>query len=160
MGVKASFTQQSIDNYFAQVMLIISEEIERTLSSLGEQAVSRVRDRRQEESWFDHTGNLRTSVGYAVAERGRKVIESAFQQVLGGTEGAGKGRQLIDSLVSKYSDTYALIVVAGMDYADRVEALESKDVLASTELWANSMIDSYIAKTTKRIESRIKKLSL
>ena len=160
MGVTASFTEQSLDNYFAQVMLIIQEEIVRTLSRLGEEAISKVRDRSGEESWFDHSGNLRSSVGYAVVDHGRKQIESAFKQVLDGTEGASKGRQLIDSLVSKYSSTYALIVVAGMDYAEKVEALDNKDVLASTELWAKSLIDSYMAKTIKTIESRIAKLSL
>lgn len=160
MGIKVTFTQQSLDNYFAQVMQIIKEELVRTLSYLGEQSIRRARNRSGEESWYDRTGNLRSSVGYAIADHGRKQIESAFEQVKEGTEGAGAGRKLINELVQKYSDTYALIVVAGMNYADHVEAIEGKDVLASTELWARSVIDGYLEKTKKRISTRISRLSI
>lgn len=160
MGIKSSFTESSLDSYFANVQQIIKEEIIQTLSHLGEEAVKKVRERPEEESWFDRTGNLRSSVGYAVTDHGRKQIESAFHQVLGGAEGSSKGRQLIESLVSQYSDTYALIVVAGMDYAERVEALDNKDVLASTELWARSILDQRLERTKSRIISRINKLTL
>ena len=160
MGVKANYTEQTLESYFTQVMSIVNEELINTLSFLGEQAIERVRNRSGEESWFDHTGNLRSSVGYAVAEHGRKQIESTFEQVLGGAEGANKGRQVVENLVKQYSDTYALIVVAGMDYAERVEAIEGKDVLASTELWAKSQIDSYLNKTIGKIKRRVSKLSL
>lgn len=165
MGIKANFTKQSLNNYFAQVLRIIDEEISKTLAYLGEKAISRIRDTERggvpgERGWKDHTGNLRSSIGYAVAEHGRNKIESTFEQVLDGTEGSAKGRELVESLVSQYKDTYALIVVAGMDYADRVEAIEGKDVLASTELWARSVIDEYIQNTTSKIEKRISKLSL
>lgn len=160
MGVKANYTTASLDNYFRKVMDIIKEETIRTLSYLGEQATARIRNRTAEESWIDHTGNLRSSIGYAVSDHGRKQIQSAFQQVLNGTEGATEGKRLLDELVSRYSSTYALIVVAGMSYADYVEALDNKDVLASTELWARSMIDGYLQKTQQRIAKRIENLSV
>ena len=158
MGVKTNLTASFIDSLYSQVLEICREEIIRTLSYLGEQSVTRIRDRSSEESWIDHTGNLRTSIGYSVASHGKKVVESAFQQVLSGTEGAEEGKKLIDSLVSKYAETYALIVVAGMNYADYVEALDNKDVLASTELWARSVIDDYLSKAQKRINNRVSKL--
>lgn len=160
MGVEVKFTKRSIDNYFSNVLKIVNEEFIRTFSYLGEQAVKKVRNRPGAESWFDQTGNLRSSIGYAVASHGKKQIESAFEQVLDGKEGAQKGRQFIDELISMYNETYALIVVAGMDYAERVEALDNKDVLASTEIWAKSVLDSYVKRTINRIESRIRKLSL
>lgn len=160
MGVEVKFTKRSIDNYFNNVLKIVNEEFIRTFSYLGEQAVKKVRNRPGAESWFDQTGNLRSSIGYAVASHGKKQIESAFEQVLDGKEGAQKGRQFIDELISKYNETYALIVVAGMDYAERVESLDNKDVLASTEIWAKSVLDSYVKRTINRIESRIRKLSL
>lgn len=160
MGVEVKFTKRSIDNYFSNVLKIVNEEFIRTFSYLGEQAVKKVRNRPGAESWFDQTGNLRSSIGYAVASHGKKQIESAFEQVLDGKEGTQKGRQFIDELISKYNETYALIVVAGMDYAERVESLDNKDVLASTEIWAKSVLDSYVKRTINRIESRIRKLSL
>jgi len=160
MGVKASYTEQSLNEYFSAVLSIIREETIRTLSYLGEQSVTRIRDRSSTESWIDHTGNLRTSIGYAVTSYGKKQIESVFQQVLDGTEGAEAGKKLIDELVGKYANTYALIVVAGMNYADYVESLENKDVLASTELWAKSVINKYMETTQKRILTKVGKLKL
>jgi hypothetical protein len=65
---------------------------------------------------------------------------------------------MIDELAKRYADTYSLVVVAGMSYAEYVEARDSKDVLASTELWARQEINGVMQKTKERIESRIKKL--
>ena len=160
MGIKASFTNSSLDNYFAQVLQIAKEETTRTLSYLGEQCIARIRNRSGEESWFDRTGNLRSSIGYGVFEHGKKQIESTFAQVLGGTEGSAKGRAYVEQLAQQYADTYALIVVAGMDYAEIVEALDNKDVLASTELWAKQEIERYMTITKYRIEKRVRKLEL
>ncbi|MCM1361756.1 MAG: hypothetical protein NC235_07625 [Clostridiales bacterium] len=160
MGIRASYTDDMINRYFTQVSSIIKDEIMTTLSYLGEQSVARIRNRSGNDSWFDQTGNLRSSIGYAVVDHGRKVIESAFAQVKNGIEGSNEGKKLIDELISEYSNTYALIVVAGMNYADNVEAMENKDVLASTELWAKQQIDSYLQKTKHRINKRIQNLSI
>lgn len=104
----------------------------------------RIRDRSAKESWIDHTGNLRSSIGFAVYEQGSKFMESAFSQVLSGTDGSVKGKKMINDLAKEYSRVYALVVVAGMEYAGDVEALESKDVLASTKLWATSIVEQRV----------------
>ena len=160
MGVKCSSSHQSIAAYFSAVMDIVKEEMTNGLSYLGEQCIIKIRKRSNEESWNDISGNLRTSTGYGVSDHGKKVVESAFKQVLDGTQGAQEGKALLEELTKQYADTYALIVVAGMDYADRVEAMESKDVLASTELWAKNKLDSNIKRIEKKIEQRIKRLKL
>jgi len=123
MGVKVSASPHDIAEYYESVLTIIHDEIVRTLSYLGEEAVKKVRNRPGEASWFDQTGNLRSSIGYAVAAYGKTQIESAFEAVKGGSEGSSKGRQYVEELIQQYSDTYALIVVAGMNYAERVEAM-------------------------------------
>lgn len=164
MAISQSFPISSIDALLEAVPKIISEEIIRAFSYLGEQCVKRIRDRAGEDSWFDQTGNLRSSIGYAVIESGRKIIESAFPVVKKGTEGAEEGRKMIDELASKYADTYAIVVVAGMEYAEYVEAMKGKDVLASTEIWAKSQMQTYIDKALQRADKRIaalqKKLGL
>lgn len=104
----------------------------------------RIRNRSAKESWIDHTGNLRSSIGFAVYEQGSKYMESAFSQVLSGTDGSVKGKKMINDLAKEYSRVYALVVVAGMEYAGEVEALESKDVLASTKIWATSIVDQRV----------------
>lgn len=154
MGIKAQGLDQ-LNKFLRRYAEIVYEELTRSLSYLGEQCVKKARDRAEKDSWFDHTGNLRSSVGYAVYEMGKKKIESAFPVVKDGSEGADEGRKMVDELARLYAKTYTLVVVAAMSYAEYVESLENKDVLASTELWAASQVDAYIAKTKQRVEQRV-----
>ena len=142
----------------AEVPKILQEEIFRALAYLGEQCIRRIRDRSGEDSWFDQTGNLRSSIGYAIYGQGRKIIESTFAVVKNGSQGATEGKRMIDELASKYAETFALVVVAGMEYADLVEAMNNKDVLASTELWAKAEVQKYLDRSKTRAENRIIKL--
>lgn len=94
------------------------------------------RDRSQEESWYDQTGNLRSSIGYVIVMEGRIVSMSDFKQVKNGTQGPVEGKALAKKLASNYKTGFALIVVAGMHYAAYVEAMDNKVVLTSAELLA------------------------
>lgn len=160
MGIELKTPKNAIDAFFSQALIILREEIENTLSYLGEQSVKRVRDRVQEDSWFDQTGNLRSSIGYTVFEHGKKLIESAFSVVKNGSIGQSEGRKMVEELAGKYADTYALVVLAGMSYAEIVEALDSKDVLASTEIWARNKLDGYLEKTRQKALKRINAIKL
>lgn len=154
MGIKVSGTTD-LSSFFKAYMKIVSEEMTRVLSYLGEQCVRYARDRSQDESWIDHTGNLRSSVGYAVYDMGKKRIESEFPVIKQGSEGSEEGRKMIRDLAKLYSDTYALVVVAGMNYAEYVESMDSKDVLSSAELMAQSKISEYMAKAKRMVEERV-----
>lgn len=121
------------------VMNCLRDNIRTELQYLGVEAVNRVRDRGVAESWQDQTGNLRSSVGMAYYEDGRKLISSAFETVGNGAEGSAKGQQFVDQLAQEMSSTYGLCVVAAMDYAEYVEA-KGRDVLASTEAWAREEV--------------------
>lgn len=160
MGVRANISPQRLEIFFTAALTIVSNEIKRALSYLGEQSVKKARDRSQTESWFDQTGNLRSSIGYSIYEYGKKQIESAFSVVKNGSEGASEGRKMVEDLASLYSNTYAMVVVAAMNYADYVEAKDNKDVLASTELWAKSKVDEYLQKALKRADKKIKAVEI
>ena len=67
---------------------------------------------------------------------------------------------MISDLAKEYSRVYALVVVAAMNYADFVEAIESKDVLASTELWARSVVDGKLKFAVEKAISEINKIKL
>ena len=155
MGIKCKTPQQAINSLLRDIPKIFNEEIVRALSYLGEQCVVQIRDRSGDESWYDRTGNLRSSIGYAVYDHGVKCIESAFAVVREGAGGSEAGRNLVNQLASLYARTFALVVVAGMEYADIVEAMESKDVLASAEIWARSKLQDYLDNAIKRAELRI-----
>lgn len=160
MGIKCSASSASFKRFFIKSHNIIAQEIKRALLRLGEECVTKIRDRGANESWNDQTGNLRSSIGYAIYNYGKVEIESAFEVVKQGSEGAQVGREMIQELASLYADTYALVVLAGMDYASDVEAIESKDVLASTELWAKKVVSTYIEKAKERAERKINDLKL
>lgn len=125
----------------------------RALAYLGEQCVMKARDRSGEESWFDQSGNLRSSIGYVIAQHGKIVKYSAFNQVMSGSDGTRVGKELAEELVRNYSNDYVLVVVAGMNYAELVEAMDNKDVLASTELWVRKELPNMMAKLKTQIAS-------
>lgn len=158
MGVRMTTPMSEVEMVLLQSLHILRDEIIRALSYLGELCVKKVRDRSAMESWIDQTGNLRSSVGYAIYERGKKEIESAFNIVGSGREGAEEGRKMIDELATLYSNTYALVVIAAMNYAEYVEAKDNKDVLASTELFARKEIGKYLSNALKRAEKKIASL--
>lgn len=138
----------------------LQEQIIIQLQYLGQECVSRIRGRGQSESWIDRTGNLRSSIGSAVYENGKKKLSTAFESVIDGQEGSEAGKRMIDALAKEYSQTYAMVVVAGMDYASYVENMNGKDVLASTRLWAESVIGERIEDALHNAEEIIKKIEL
>ena len=123
----------------------------RALSKLGEQCVTKIRDRAGDESWYDQTGNLRSSVGYVIAHNKNIIQYSTFNQVKQGSEGVKTGKDLAKELAKRYSNNYVLIVVAGMNYAEFVEAMDNKDVIASTELWAREQVPLMLEKLKRQI---------
>lgn len=130
------------------------------LAKLGEECVRKIRDRSEDESWKDHSSNLRSSIGYAVYDYGVAQIESAFETIGTGVEGSANGKRMVSELASEYANCYALVVLAAMNYADKVEAIESKDVLASTELWAKSVIDARLERAKEVAINKINALTL
>lgn len=67
---------------------------------------------------------------------------------------------MVADLAKEYSQVYALVVVAAMNYADFVEAKENKDVLASTELWARSVVDGKLKLAVDKAVSKINQIKL
>lgn len=160
MGARMTTQMSAVEQFMQKATDIMFSEIKTALAKLGEECVVRVRDRSAKESWIDRTGNLRSSVGYAIYDHGRKFIESAFAIVKDGGEGQSAGKDMIGSLANQYSNVFALVVVAAMNYADFVESLENKDVLASTELWARSVVDGRIKTAIDYATSEINSMEL
>lgn len=160
MAIKMTTPTEALDRFLMAAFTIIRNEVSNALAKLGEECIAKIRDRSGSESWYDQTGNLRSSIGYAVYDYGWKKVQSSFQTVMGGSDGSSEGRKMINNLANEYSKVYALVVVAGMNYAEYVESLENKDVLASTELWAKDVIDARLERAKKSALANIEKLSL
>lgn len=160
MAIRMTTPISAVDRLLYKAFEILKKNISMCLAKLGEECIAKIRDRSGDESWYDQTGNLRSSIGYAVYDYGVKQIESAFHIVRSGNEGSAEGKKMLSQLGSEYANAYALVVVAAMNYADNVESLENKDVLASTELWAKGVIDARLETAKKKSIAEIEKLTL
>lgn len=158
-----------VQQYLVACVAVTNEVVYKWLAFIGEQCVNRVRDRSAEESWNDQTGNLRSSIGYIIARDGQILTQGGFKPTEtksgNGAQGQKDGQTYATDLVSSLSRSrMVLIVVAGMEYAVYVEAMDSKDVLASTQLWAQQKAEEEIHKLykvlTKRYEALAKKFGL
>ena len=106
------------------------------LMYVGESCITEARDN---GSYMDQTGNLRSSIGYVVVRDGKIVGMKVGEQVKEGTEGKGKAESYMTRLASEHSTGISLIVVAGMNYAVYVEG-RGKNVLSSAELLAERLV--------------------
>lgn len=90
--------------------------------------------------WNDDSGNLRSSIGYVILHDGRRISEN-FQIVNGrGAEGMEEAKSFAHQLSSEYPSGLVLLIVAGMEYAEYVERIKSRTVLAGGELLAKKLI--------------------
>lgn len=151
MGIRMATKLDEIHNTLMREAQRVERLTIRALSYLGEQCVSRVRDREGNKSWYDQSGNLRSSVGYVIAYNGNIIQYSDFNQIKQGSEGVSVGKNLAKELVKRYPNDYVLVIVAGMNYAEYVERKDNKDVLASTELWAMDQVPKMLEKLKRQI---------
>lgn len=94
---------------------------------VGERCITEARDN---GSYTDRTGNLRSSVGYVVLLDGVEQSQSNINKL---------NRKQFDIIKAKYTKGLVLIVVAGMNYAAYVEA-KGYNVLSSAELMAENIL--------------------
>lgn len=106
----------------------------RYLKSVGEECVA---EAVSSGNYTDRTGNLRSSIGFVVAEDGAVVEEGGFYS-LGGPEGPDAGRAKALNLVQG-TGGIVLVVVAGMEYAQYV-ADKGFNVLDSAEILARQLL--------------------
>ena len=143
--------------YVVKCNEIIKRLTIRALSELGEQCVTKIRDRAGDKSWYDHTGNLRSSVGYIVLYDGEEAQRGGFMPTSApegnGSKGKQEGQNYLEETAKTVAESsdFSLVVVAGMNYAGVVEAMDNKDVLASTELWAREQVPLMLEKLKRQI---------
>lgn len=151
MAIRMTTPMSEIDKFLNEGLKRAHNLTIRALMLLGEKCVIEARDRSPEASWIDQSGNLRSSIGYVIVFNGKIVHTSAFNSVKNGSDGSKEGEALAKRLARNYRNGYALIVVAGMNYAAYVEAMESKVVLTSAELMAKKELPSMIEKLKSQI---------
>lgn len=128
MGITPNFTSADVTRAIERKRELIEQALIRRLQYLGEKCVNEARNN---GSYTDQTGNLRSSTGYVVTAQG-KIVQRNFAYAKA-RAGQTTGKALAEKLAAQFTTGYALIVVAGMNYALYVEAKYSKNVLNSAE---------------------------
>lgn len=131
MPIKQITPQNKIDRYLAEEVAKREKVFIDALARIGEECVT---EARENGDYLDQTGNLRSSIGYAIIKNGQVIVSSSFESVRQGSVGQNQGRKLIQSLIPEFGRNIVLVVVAGMNYAAYVET--KRNVISSSELLA------------------------
>lgn len=89
---------------------------------------SAVRHARLNHTYKDQTGNLTSSIGYVVYEDDKPLKISEFEQITGtktdknGKKGSEVGKEYAGEVAKIAKQKHKLVVVAGMEYAEAVQA--------------------------------------
>ena len=153
MGITSNF-KGNIDETFRAFLAEVERQIIDSLCRVGEEAVKLAKLIPPERGFNDQTGNLRSSIGYVVVKDG-KPVNVSFGAVKGGHAGVNEGQRLALQVGSNYTDGYALVVVAGMNYAVHVES-KGRDVLTSAEKFAEKEIAKELADLVTNVQNAFK----
>lgn len=136
MGIRRITSKSDIQREIEEQVARWQQVIVNNLIYVGEAALKHARE---VHKYTDRTGNLTSSIGYCVLVDGKSVFESTFEVLKKGQQGAVEGRKFLSQLTRKHSKGVVLIMVAGMEYAEYVEA-KGLDVLESAEMQSRRLI--------------------
>ena len=113
------------------------------VSALTEVGLLCITEARNTRSYQDDTGNLRSSIGFAIVVDGKIVASLFADQIDDGKaktpEGIAQSKQTVRKVAATKTSGIYLIVAAGMNYAIYVEG-RGYNVLTSAELLAERVI--------------------
>jgi len=135
----------SVTGVIADVIKIVKraeDVIIEQFQIVGEQFIA---DARNNGTYTDRTGNLRSSIGYIIFKDGEPLSES-FPGIT--KEGIDHGRKVAEANVPKKG--LAIIVVAGMNYAYYVEA-KNYDVITGSSYAAEKLLKQSLAIVRKNL---------
>lgn len=124
------FSQQDLENWFDIFQAKAEDKLMLLLMRAGEYFVKIAR---KSGKYIDHTGNLRSSIGYVIVNDG-DIVNGDFQVSAKSGSDKETGKREAEKLAQQVAETHneglVLIGVAGMEYAVYVEAMEGKDVVS------------------------------
>ena len=152
--IKPRFTRVEVHRMVQEKSDRIEKAILTNLTRLGEECVNQARET---NSYEDQTGNLRSSIGYVIVAHGKIIQQGGFDKVSKSSqtatvEGAATGANFAKEIAAQYTTGYAVIVVAGMNYAAAVES-RGLDVLSSAENYAKQRAPQVIASLKSKIDN-------
>lgn len=149
MGIEAQFTKEEVQERLDAFLRQIQEQQIKRLQMLGEMCVSHARSIPKEQGFEDQTGNLRSSIGYAVFVDG-VAVHSFYEEIKSGAIGVKAGQEL-SVKIGERTNGVCLVVTAGMNYAIYVES-KGRDVISSAEQLAERELPRMLEKLIDNIK--------
>lgn len=153
MGLRPLFTRADVRRAVEARKTAFRQAVLNRLEMVGWEFVRAARSKSASEGGFrDVTGNLRSSIFFVVVDHGRAAKEN-YETSRNGSDkqtGIRQAKELARTLLSNYSEGYALIVGAGMSYAGVVES-RGKDVITGSSLEAEEMLRQAIERLKRRV---------
>lgn len=144
MGLKANFSRKDIKEALEMEKMKFHMVVLRELGKAGKEFIRLAWNKTANEGGFNNvSGGLRSSIAYAVVYKGN-IMMSGYSSN-GTVNGKSNAKRLIAEQKVKYKDGYALLVVAGMDYATKVES-KGRDVILGSSLIISDMLINAINK--------------
>lgn len=148
-------TPQFGNGHIASQVAAFRERVEKAtlfqLQYLGEQLATYAKE---QHNYTDRTGNLTNSIAYAVVKEG-KIVSYGGENQPG--EGADTALKVATEYAATVSNTFSLIVVAGMNYAAYVEA-KGYNVILPAELKARTDFPKVIAQLQEKASKKAQEM--
>lgn len=149
MALVPKFTKADIRKAIKQKKIAFQNAVLNRLELIGWTFVRMAREKTRDQGGFgDVTGNLRSSIGFAIVDHGRIKVQN-YETVKKGKDGKKEAKAFIQTLKDDFDQGYALIVVAGMGYAAAVES-KGKDVITGSSLEAEKLLKRAIKELQRK----------
>lgn len=154
---------EKLKRFLAEMPKKIEEIIVNVFAHTGETIINKIKDRPDgKPNWTDDTGNLRSSVGYIIYVGGKEAVVGGFDLVnnkgSNPSSGIDVGKSFAKKVALSINDAkYALVIAAGMNYAEWVEK-KDYDVILFVEGEARDMVKKRLEVAFKNIEAEIKRM--
>lgn len=149
-----AFTEADLGKQMEEIIGRIVRVTENELNQLGLQMTTAARMKTKGQGGFnDQTGNLRSSIGYILMYDG-EIINEDFRIADKGDDrssGVAKGKDEAERISKESPDGWAIILVAGMEYASWVENMDY-DVISGTTLGADKKLQRALNNVLKAFE--------
>lgn len=152
--VAPKFSKADIARMMGEQRQRIELAITMLLKRVGEKFVT---DARNTNTYQDQTGNLRSSIGYIILKDGKVLAENfaptGSRKKYGGKkgeDGTQKAKEVANMAKVGIGKGWALICVAGMDYALAVEA-KGYDVITNSTITAVRDLQVNLKRLAKKI---------
>lgn len=126
--VRPKFTKEQIKAMLERKVKALHSAILLNLTRVGEVFVQQARDN---DTYKDQTGNLRSSIGYVILRNGKQ-IKVNFES-RGGKQGVRIAKEIARDAQKNFPKGFVLIGVCGMDYAAAVESRGLDVITASSQ---------------------------